>query len=60
MTNWSFYRKGDAKFVPEHIDPNLCTDIIYAFASLDPDKLIAKEFDPWTDIDNSKSILKYL
>lgn len=53
MTNWAFYRKGDAKFVPEQIDTSLCSHIVYAYASLDPETLVAREFDPWADIDNS-------
>lgn len=54
MTNWAFYRKGDAQFVPEHIDNQLCTHIIYSFASLDQHSLIMKAFDPWSDIENSE------
>lgn len=53
VTSWGFYRKGEGKFVPEHIDQRLCTHVVYAFASLDAEKLIMKEFDPWVDIDNS-------
>lgn len=53
FTNWAFYRKGEGKFVPEHIDTRLCTHIVYAFASLDPVSLLLKEFDPWADIENS-------
>lgn len=56
MTSWAFYRRGDGKFVPERVDSRLCTHIVYAYASLSPDDLIAKEFDPWTDITNSKSL----
>ncbi|XP_067620317.1 probable chitinase 10 [Eurosta solidaginis] len=52
ITNWAFYRKADAKFVPENLDPRLCTSIIYSFASLDPDHLNIKEFDPWVDVEN--------
>lgn len=54
MTSWAFYRRGDGKFVPEHVDTRLCTHVVYAYASLSPDDLIAKEFDPWADITNSK------
>lgn len=62
VTSWGFYRKGEGKFVPEHIDQRLCTHVVYAFASLDAEKLIMKEFDPWADIDNSMisiTILKF-
>lgn len=54
MTSWAFYRRGDGKFVPEHVDSRLCTHIVYAYASLSPEDLIAKEFDPWADNTNSK------
>ncbi|BET00648.1 Glyco_18 [Nesidiocoris tenuis] len=53
FTNWSWYRKGDGKFLPEHIEPQLCTDIIYAFASLEPNTLRITPFDPSTDLDNN-------
>ncbi|EDW76228.2 uncharacterized protein Dwil_GK14769 [Drosophila willistoni] len=52
MSNWAFYRKGDGHFVPEQVDPRLCSSIIYSFASLDPDHLTIREFDPWVDIEN--------
>lgn len=51
-TNWSFYRKGEGKFVPENLDYNLCTHIIYSFATLESDSYTMSEFDPWADIDN--------
>ncbi|KAH8272046.1 hypothetical protein KR026_004304, partial [Drosophila bipectinata] len=52
MSNWAFYRKGDGHFVPENVDINLCSTIIYSFASLDPDLLTIREFDPWVDLEN--------
>lgn len=52
ITNWSFYRKGEGKFVPENLDSKLCTHIIYSFATLEPDVLELREFDPWGDIEN--------
>lgn len=54
FTNWAWYRKGEGKFYPEHVDPSLCTHVIYAFASLDPNELTIKAFDQWTDVDNSE------
>lgn len=53
LTNWSFYRSKDGKFVPEMLDSKLCTHIIYSFGSLDPTQLTVKEFDKWVDIDNN-------
>ncbi|KAI5633063.1 glycosyl hydrolases family 18 domain-containing protein [Phthorimaea operculella] len=53
MTSWAFYRRADGKFVPENIDTRLCTHVVYAYASLSPSDLVAKEFDPWTDITNN-------
>ncbi|KAH8410070.1 hypothetical protein KR009_005602, partial [Drosophila setifemur] len=52
MSNWAFYRKDDGHFVPENIDPSLCSAIIYSFASLDPDHMTIREFDPWVDLEN--------
>ena len=50
--NWSFYRKGEGKMVPEDIDPSLCTHIMYGFATLNPTTLLLEVFDPWADITN--------
>ena len=57
MTSWALYRKGDGKFVPEHLDSSLCTDIVYAFAGLNPETLLIQPFDPWADIENSEHVI---
>ena len=51
-TNWSQYRPGIGKFMPEDIDPNLCTHLIYSFAKLSNDHLAAFE---WNDEDTAWS-----
>ncbi|KAH9502496.1 hypothetical protein Btru_068845 [Bulinus truncatus] len=47
-TNWSQYRPEPGKFMPENIDPHLCTHIIYSFAKLSNNHLDAFE---WNDED---------
>ena len=51
-TNWSQYRKGIARFVPENIDVNICTHLIYAFAKLEGNQLAPVEWNddttPWS------------
>lgn len=52
FTNWSWYRQGNGKYSPADIDPNLCSHVIYGFATLDPHSLLIQSYDPWVDIDN--------
>lgn len=54
FTNWAWYRQGDGKYLPEDIDADLCTHIVYGFAVLDYENLIVKPHDSWADMDNSK------
>ena len=42
-TNWSQYRPKIGKFLPEDIDPFLCTHIIFAFGWLKNGKLASFE-----------------
>ncbi|GLG95341.1 Probable chitinase 10 [Gryllus bimaculatus] len=42
-TNWSQYRTKHGKFLPEDIQPDLCTHIIYAFGWLKKGKLSSFE-----------------
>lgn len=53
-TNWSVDRTGDGKFEPEDIDTKLCTNIIYAFAVIDPSTSKMKVFNPKIDTDGKK------
>lgn len=39
-TNWSQYRPAEGKFLPEDIDPALCTHLVYAFAKINTDNKI--------------------
>ncbi|KAL7648229.1 UNVERIFIED_CONTAM: hypothetical protein RMT77_000132 [Armadillidium vulgare] len=52
FTNWAWYRPDIGKYMPEDIDPDLCTHINYGFATLSYDELIMKPYDSWADIDN--------
>lgn len=51
FTNWAVYRPAPGKFDASHIDPTLCTHIVYGFAVLDPSNLIIKSHDPWADFE---------
>lgn len=42
-TNWSQYRTKHGKFLPEDIEPDLCTHIIFAFGWLKKGKLSSFE-----------------
>lgn len=52
FTNWAWYRQEGGKFLPEDIDPDLCTHIVYGFAVLNRESLTIKTHDSWADIDN--------
>ncbi|XP_060087395.1 acidic mammalian chitinase-like [Heteronotia binoei] len=48
FTNWSQYRPEPAKYFPSNIDPNLCTHLTYAFATMNQNKIAPYE---WNDED---------
>ncbi len=45
-TNWAQYRHTEGKYLPENIDPKLCTHVIYSFAKLTASQL---EATGWND-----------
>jgi len=56
FASWAWYRKGKASFLPENVDPTLCTHLIYAFAKLNKATFTITESDPFTDKENGKNI----
>ena len=51
FTNWAMYRRGIGKYTPEDINPDLCTHIVYGFATLSWDHKM-RIFDRWADVDS--------
>ncbi|XP_037094357.1 acidic mammalian chitinase-like [Pollicipes pollicipes] len=49
-TNWSVYRLGLAKYLPNNINPHLCTHLVYAFGGFDDDFQL-QPFDKYQDIE---------
>jgi chitinase len=43
FTNWAVQRPGLGSMTPEHIDPCLCTHLIYAFSDMKDFKLFSPE-----------------
>jgi chitinase len=52
FTNWAWYRPGAGKYLPDDIDENMCTHVVYGFAVLNYDELVIKPHDSWADLDN--------
>jgi chitinase len=44
--SWAKYRKQAGRFTPEKIDANLCTHVIFTFAKLRGNRLVAGD---WQD-----------
>nr|XP_022913582.1 probable chitinase 2 isoform X1 [Onthophagus taurus] len=47
---WAVYRPGSGLFDVEHIDPTLCTHLIYSFAGLNIETDSIKSLDPYQDL----------
>ncbi|KAK9892078.1 hypothetical protein WA026_018279 [Henosepilachna vigintioctopunctata] len=50
LGTWSVYRPERGSFTIEHLDPSLCTHIIYSFVGLDVLEDSPKSLDPWQDL----------
>uniref|UniRef100_A0A8D0GUL5 Acidic mammalian chitinase n=1 Tax=Sphenodon punctatus TaxID=8508 RepID=A0A8D0GUL5_SPHPU len=48
FTNWAQYRPEPAKYLPQNVDPHLCTHLMYAFATMNDNKIAPYE---WNDED---------
>ncbi|KAL1402578.1 hypothetical protein pipiens_019709, partial [Culex pipiens pipiens] len=49
---WATYRNGAGRFAVEHIDPFLCTHLIYAFVGIHQNGTISI-LDPWLDLEDN-------
>ncbi|XP_012880058.1 PREDICTED: oviduct-specific glycoprotein [Dipodomys ordii] len=48
FTNWAHSRPGPASFLPHDLDPFLCTHLIFAFASMDNNRIVASNLQDET------------
>ncbi|XP_018570991.1 probable chitinase 2 [Anoplophora glabripennis] len=57
LGSWSVYRPGRGSFTIEHLEPSLCTHVIYSFAGLSVKNNSIRSLDPWQDLteDHGKS-----
>ncbi|XP_038676392.1 acidic mammalian chitinase-like [Scyliorhinus canicula] len=48
FTNWAQYRPGQGKYMPENVDPCLCTHLIYSFAGMKDNQITTTEVNDVT------------
>ncbi|XP_013136711.1 PREDICTED: probable chitinase 2 [Papilio polytes] len=56
---WATYRPGDGQFDLEHLEPSLCTHIVYSFAGLDETTMGIKSLDSWHDLEKNNGSSGY-
>lgn len=49
---WAVYRPGRGRFDIEHIDPNLCTHLMYGFFGINEDATV-RVIDPYLDLEEN-------
>ncbi|XP_045467500.1 chitotriosidase-1-like [Harmonia axyridis] len=49
FNSWTVYRNGNGKFVPQNVDPNLCSHVLFAFVGLSTDGNV-RILDEWEAI----------
>lgn len=62
LGSWANYRLGNGQFTIEHIDPYICTHVIYSFVGINADGSI-RIMDDWLDIQLGKYVsneLRYI
>ncbi|CAG9854412.1 unnamed protein product [Phyllotreta striolata] len=50
LGSWAVYRPDRGSFSIEHLDPNLCTHLVYSFAGLNVTENSLRSLDPWQDL----------
>ncbi|CAH1117288.1 unnamed protein product [Phaedon cochleariae] len=50
LGSWAVYRPDRGSFAIEHVDPTLCTHLIYSFAGLNVKEDSMRALDPWQDL----------
>lgn len=53
FSGWAIYRKDPMKFDTGHVDANMCTHVLYAFAGLDSSSNEIISLDPKRDIEEN-------
>ncbi|NXU48030.1 CHIA chitinase, partial [Turnix velox] len=59
FTNWAQYRPGVGSFMPDDIDPCLCTHLLYAFAGMNNNEITTYEWNDETLYRSFNGLKKY-
>ncbi|XP_029429792.1 acidic mammalian chitinase-like [Rhinatrema bivittatum] len=59
FTNWAQYYPGIARFMPDNVDPCLCTHLIYAFATMTNNQIATFEWNDATLYGSFNALKQY-